>query len=104
MRTFDHVGLITTEQKEGAVYNESLSVWLTDYSKSPNKIEFLKFEEGSCMPEIAQTQSHIAYSVPNLEEALKGCKVLFGPAVVNEHLTIAFIEEEGVSIELMEFK
>jgi len=34
MRTFNHVGIVTTESKEGAVYNEGLSVWLTDYSKS----------------------------------------------------------------------
>ena len=104
MRTFNHVGFLTSEQKEGAVYNEGLCVWLTDFSKSPNKIEFLKFEEGSCMPELIQKQSHIAYSVPNLEEALVGAKVLFGPAAVNESLSIAFIEEEGISIELMEFK
>jgi hypothetical protein len=50
------MGFITTEKKEGAVFNEGLSVWLTDYSKSPNKIEFLKFEEGSCMPELIQKQ------------------------------------------------
>lgn len=33
MRTFNHVGIVTTESKEGAVYNEGLSVWLTDYSR-----------------------------------------------------------------------
>lgn len=104
MRTFNHVGFITSEKKEGAFYNDGLSVWLTDFSKSPNKIEYLKFEEGSCMPELVQKQPHIAYSVPDLEEALKGCKVIFGPVVCDEHLTIAFIEEEGVSIELMEIK
>ena len=38
MRTFNHVGIVTTESKEGAVYNEGLSVWLTDYSKSPNRV------------------------------------------------------------------
>jgi hypothetical protein len=77
---------------------------LTDPNQSPNKIEFLKFEEGSCMPEIVQKQSHIAYVVPSLEEELKDKKVIFGPAVCDEHLTIAFIEEEGISIELMEIK
>jgi len=46
----------------------------------------------------------MAYTVPNLEEALTACKVIFGPAVCDEHLTIAFIEEEGVAIELMEIK
>lgn len=104
MRMFNHVGIITNEKKEGAMYNEGLSVWLTDYNKSPNKIEFLKFEQGSCMPELVQTNGHIAYTVPSLEEALKDANVIFGPAVCDEHLTIAFIEEEGIAIELMELK
>ena len=103
MRTFNHVGIVTTESKEGAVYNEGLSVWLTDYSKSPNRIEFLKFEKGSCLPELVQTNGHIAYTVPCLEKELEGKKVIFGPAVCDEHLTIAFIEEEGIAIEIMEF-
>ena len=104
MRTFNHVGIVTDVIREVASYNSGLSVWLTDYSKSPNKIEFLKFESGSCLPELVQKQGHIAYTVPSLEEELKGKKVIFGPAVCDEHLTIAFIEEEGVAIELMEIK
>ncbi len=104
MRTFNHVGIITKEIKEGAVFNEGLGVWLTDYSKSPNKIEYLKFEPGSCIPALVQDNGHIAYTVPCLEEALKGANVIFGPAVCDEHLTIAFIEEEGLAIELMEIK
>ena len=104
MRTLSHVGIVTTEKKEGAVYNEGLHVWLTDYSKSPNKIEFLKFEPGSCLPELVQTNGHVAYVVPSLEEELKDKKVIFGPAVCEEHLTIAFIEEEGIAIEIMEVK
>ena len=43
------------------MFNEGLKVWLTDYSKSPNRIEFLKFEEGSCLPELVQKQGHIAF-------------------------------------------
>ncbi len=104
MRTLNHIGIVTTEKVEGAVYNEGLKVWLTDYSKSPNRIEFLKFEEGSCLPELVQKQGHIAYVVPSLEEELKDKKVIFGPAVCDEHLTIAFIEEEGIAIEIMEIK
>ena len=104
MRTLSHVGIVTTEKKEGAVYNEGLHVWLTDYSKSPNKIEFLRFDPGSCLPELVQTNGHVAYVVPSLEEELKDKKVIFGPAVCDEHLTIAFIEEEGIAIEIMEVK
>ena len=60
MRTLNHIGIVTTEKAPGAVYNEGLKVWLTDYSKSPNRIEFLTFEEGSCLPELVQKQGHIA--------------------------------------------
>lgn len=104
MRTFNHVGIITDEMKEGAAYNEGLSVWLTDYSQSTNKIEWLKFEKGSCLPELVQTQTHMAYTVPDLAKELEGKKVIFGPAVCDEHLTIAFIEEEGIAVEIMEIK
>ena len=54
MRTFNHVGIITNENQEGAMFIEGLNVWLTDYSKSPNKIEFLKFDDPakSCLPEL----------------------------------------------------
>ncbi|MDR0430635.1 MAG: hypothetical protein LBH58_09200 [Tannerellaceae bacterium] len=104
MRTFHHVGIITNEKKEGAMYNEVLSVWLTDISKSPNKIEWLKFEEGSILPELIQKETHLAYTVPSIEGELKGKNVIFPPLVCDEHLTIAFIEEEGIPIEIMEIK
>ena len=104
MRTFSHVGFVTSQAPEGAVLNEGLGVWLTDYNQSPNRIEVLTFEPGSILPELVQRQGHIACVVPSLAEELKGKKVLFGPAPCDEHLTIAFIEEEGIAIELMEVK
>lgn len=105
MRTLNHFGVPVNYKPEGAMYNEGLNVWLTDYSKSANKIEFIYLESGeSPLPEKVLTTAHIAYQVPSLEEALKGQKVIFGPAVCDEHLTIAFIEEEGIAIELMEIK
>jgi hypothetical protein len=104
MRTLNHFGIPTREDKAGAVYNDGLKVWITDFSKSANKIEFLKFEEGSCLPEIVQTTAHIAYEVPCLQTALEGADVIFGPAVCDEKLTIAFILEEGIALELMEIK
>ncbi len=84
------------------MYNDVLSVWLTDIGQSPNCIEWLKFEPGSCMPELVQTQTHLAYVVPDMNAELEGKKVIFPPLVCNEHLTIAFIEEEGIPVEIME--
>ena len=43
-------------------------------------------------------------AVDNLEEELKGAKVLVEPMPGGENLTIAFIEEEGIALELMYFE
>lgn len=104
MRKYNHVGIVTDTPQPGEFYVEGLKVWLTDFSKSPNKIEYLRFEEGSPMPDIIQQKTHLAYEVPNLEEALKGQKVVCEPFVGGEGLMCAFIEEEGIAVELMCFE
>ncbi|MEG1615780.1 MAG: hypothetical protein RR202_00100 [Bacteroidales bacterium] len=103
MRKINHFGVPTTTPQEGEFYVDGLKVWLTDFTQSENKIEYLRFEEGSWMPEQIQKIPHIAYEVPNLEEALKGKKILVEPMPGGENLTIAFIEEEGIPLELMQF-
>ena len=104
MRKINHFGVPTTTKQEGENYAEGMKVWLTDYSVSPNRIEYLRFEEGSWLPEIIQTVPHIAYEVENMEEALQGAKILVEPVQASDDLTIAFIEEEGLPLELMCFK
>ena len=64
----------------------------------------LEIRERQLPTGVVQTNGHIAYTVPCLEKELEGKKVIFGPAVCDEHLTIAFIEEEGIAIEIMELK
>jgi hypothetical protein len=103
MRTFNHVGIPTTVQQENEIYIEGMKLFLTDFNLSPNRIEFLRFEEGSTMPEILKTHAHIAYEVPNMESAMEGQKVILDPFQGGEGLMCSFIEEEGVAIELMCF-
>lgn len=104
MRKINHIGIPTRTPQPGESYAEGLKVWLTNFNESPNRIEFLRFEEGSWMPEIIRKTAHIAYEVDNLEEELKGAKVLVDPMPGGEKLTIAFIEEEGIALELMYFE
>ena len=96
MRTFNHVGIVTTESKEGAVYNEGLSVWLTD--------RVLEIRERQLLTGVGTDQWPYRLYGSLFEKELEGKKVIFGPAVCDEHLTIAFIEEEGIAIEIMELK
>lgn len=104
MRKLSHVGIPTQIKQADESYMESAKLFLTNYATSPNKIEFLRFEEGSDFPQLIQDYAHIAYEVDDLEAEMKGKKILIEPFDAGENLTIAFIEEEGIAIELMLIK
>lgn len=104
MRKINHIGIPTQVPQPNEVYVDGLKVWLTNFNESPNKIEFLRFEKETWMPELIQKVAHIAYEVDNLEEELKNAKILVEPMPGGENLTIAFIEEEGIALELMYFE
>ena len=72
-------------------------------TKSKNRIEFLRFEPETWMPELIQNVAHIAYEVPDLEAELKGAHVIVEPMDCGDKF-IAFVEEEGIPVELMCYK
>ena len=67
MRKINHFGVPTITPQPGEFYVEGLKVWLTNFNESPNRIEYLRFEEGSWMPELIQKVAHIAYEVDDLQ-------------------------------------
>ncbi len=103
MRTFHHIGIPTAEPKANENHMADAKLFVTEVDASPNRIEWLRFEPGSPMPELLQTATHIAYTVPDIKEEMTGKEVLLEPFAPAEGLTVAFIVEEGIPIELMEF-
>ena len=103
MRKVNHFGIPTTIAQPGECYAEGLKVWLTDFTKSKNRIEFLRFEPETWMPELIQNVAHIAYEVPDLEAELKGAHVIVEPMDCGDKF-ISFVEEEGIPVELMCYK
>lgn len=101
MRTINHFGIPTTESKAGETYAEGMKLYLTDYTKCPNRIEWLRFDSDSWMPELIQKQAHIAYNVTDPKAEMEGKKILLPPTELGGGAWIAFIEEDGVAIELM---
>lgn len=104
MRTLNHFGIPTTVVKEGETYSPDMKLFLTNYEESGNRIEFLRFDSDSEMPEILKTHAHIAYDVDCLDEEMAGKKIIMDKTPLSDELTIAFIEEEGIAIELMYHK
>jgi len=97
-----HVGYPVFEKMEGMQYADSLKVWFTDVNANPYNVEFVYFEPDCPMAAAIQNGTHIAFTVDNIEEAVKGKSILFPICEPAPGLKIAFIYDEGIAIELMQ--
>lgn len=101
---FDHVGIPTEVEWEGAAYLPDDGVWITNPRQHPANVEWVRHTEASRMPEPIKTRPHIAYRVDELEPFLAAYKVLAPPFVIPESgVRVAFVEVDGVITELMAF-
>lgn len=55
------------------------------------------------MPEIVKSIPHVAFEVENLAEAIKGRKILIELNGPSEGVQVAFIEDNGAPVELMQY-
>ena len=99
---FHHIGIPTTEVKGKEVYLEGAKLYVTEIDDSVHKIEWLRFEEGSPMPEQLKTTAHVAFQVENMDKALEGQEILMEPFSPMEGVKVAFVLENGAPIEYME--
>ena len=102
MSTFHHYGVPTNVKQEGETYIEGAKVFVTDPERHPYRIEFLRFEENSPMHEDIINKPHAAFIVDDLKTALEGKNVIVEPFDATESLRVAFINDNGAVIELMQ--
>lgn len=62
----------------------------------------MRYEPDASYPEIVKNVPHVAFEVDNLEEELKGKKVIIAPNSPSTGVTVAFIEDNGAPIELLQ--
>ncbi|MCK4565081.1 MAG: hypothetical protein KAU94_10460 [Verrucomicrobia bacterium] len=102
MKQFSHIGIPSNVVREGETHLEEAKLYVTDFAASENKIEWLRFEDGSPMPEQLQTVAHVAFMVDDLDQALEGQEILLEPFEPMEGLKVAFILEDGAPVEFMQ--
>lgn len=100
---FSHYGVPTTASFAGEIDIAHLKMTVSDHSNNAYGIQKMRFWEGAPYPDIVITQPHIAFEVDDLAQALIGKKVIIEPNSSSHGLTVAFIEIEGVAVELMEY-
>lgn len=103
MRTFSHVGIPTTVTHADEKHNEGGGFYVTDFTKSSSKVEWLRCEEHCGLPDILQRTAHVAFVVEDLDKALENAEVLVAPMMASENLKIAFVIEDDAPVELMQY-
>lgn len=103
MKIYNHIGIPTKEIQPDEIHLPHLKMYVTDHEKSPYGIQWMRFEADAPYPELVLTVPHIAFEVDDLKLALMGQKVIIAPNSPSEGLTVAFIEENGVPVELMQY-
>jgi hypothetical protein len=102
MKQFSHIGIPSKVVRSGETYLEGAKLYVTDFAASENKIEWLRFEDGSPMPEQLQNVAHVAFMVDDLGQALEGREILLEPFEPMEGLKVAFILDDGAPVEFMQ--
>lgn len=78
-------------------------VWCTDHRDDPFGVQLMHYEPGCDLPELVRTRPHLAFQVGDLDAALVGRKVLIAPNSPSGGVRVAFVEHEGLPLELLEF-
>jgi len=100
---YHHIGIPTEKKVAGMVHIEPLKIYATDHESNPFGIQWMKYESGCRIPELVRKVAHVAFEVENLQEALRGKKVIIEPNSPSPGVVVAFIEEAGAPIEFLQF-
>lgn len=103
-KEFHHVGYATNQPHPNEIYLENTKLYITDAGAHPHRIEWLRFEPGCPLPDILRQVPHVAFTVDNLEAALAGQNVIVQPFEPLPGIRVAFILDEEVPVEFLEFK
>jgi hypothetical protein len=101
---YHHIGIPINEPIKGEIYFEKLKFYHYGFEESEYGIEYMRYEKECTLPEIVKTKPHIAFEVESVHEYIKGKKVIIEPNSPSEGNIVAFIEEEGMPIEIIESK
>jgi len=99
---FHHIGIPTDQPKAGEVHLADACLFVTPVDASEHRIEWLRFEANSPLPDVLKTTAHVAYEVDDLDAALKDREILLEPFVPMEGVRVAFILDHGAPVEYMQ--
>ncbi|MBL1276126.1 MAG: hypothetical protein COB30_008550 [Ectothiorhodospiraceae bacterium] len=101
---FNHIGIPTKDKFEGEIDLPLLKMTVSDHENNPYGIQWQRYWDDAPYPELVKTVPHAAFVVDNIVQEIEGKNVIIPPNSPSEGLVVAFIEVNGVPIELMEYE
>lgn len=104
IRKYHHYGIPTKAVTPEMTFVEThgFRFYSTPFDANELHIQWHYFPENHGLPELVTKVPHIAFEVDDFEAEIQNKKVLLEPYSPLEGFKVAFIEEEGVPIELIE--
>lgn len=96
-----HVGIPTDQEMDWDAYIPELKLHLMEYENDPFGIEWMKFEEGSPLPEIILKRPHVAFKITNFEKAIERFSLIVPVSHPRPGMTTCFVEHKGIGIEFV---
>jgi len=100
---YHHLGIPTRKKVSGMVEIRHLRIHATDHQSNPFGIQWMLYGKNCKVPDLVRKMPHAAFEVDDLKSALKGKKVIIKPNSPSQGVLVAFIEEAGAPVELLQF-
>ena len=100
---YHHCGVPVASPRPGMTHLPDYRCWCTDHRDSPFGIQLMHYEPGCDLPEVVQRVPHLAFQVDDLDAALAGRPVLIAPNSPSPGVRVAFVEDRGQPVELLQF-
>jgi len=99
---FHHLGVPTKNKLRDEEHLKDLKMYVSGFGRSPYGVEWNRFEDDAPYPDLVKNVPHVAFEVDDLQEALKGKKVIIKPNSPSPGIIVAFIEDNGAPIEFLQ--
>ena len=99
---YHHLGIPTKEKLKDEIHLKHLKMYVSGYGKNPYGVEWVRYEDEADFPDIVKNIPHVAFEVEDIEEVIKGEKVIIQPNSPSPGVIVAFIEDNGAPIEFLQ--
>ncbi len=99
---YHHTGIPTKEKLKDERYIPHLKLAVSGFGQNAYGVEWTRYDDDAPYPELVKTVAHVAFEVEDLADAIKGKHVIIEPNSPSAGVLVAFIEDNGAPIELLQ--